>query len=213
MNQNTYNFLQLAYQNNVLSFGDFTLKSGRKSPYFFNAGKFSNSSSLAMLGQCYAQALKESNVSFDGLFGPAYKGIPLATTTAVAWHNMAQPALNVTFDRKEVKAHGEGGQLIGSDLKGDIILLDDVISAGTAARHSIELIKNSGANTCAFLIGLDRQEKGKSELSAATELAKEFELQVISIAKLDDLLDFVKQDDALTHYSDKICAYRDKYGA
>lgn len=212
MKQNTLDFLNLAYQHHVLSFGDFTLKSGRKSPYFFNAGQFSDSAALSTLGQCYANALVESGIQFDGLFGPAYKGIPLATATSIAWQNKGHPTIKVTFDRKEEKDHGEGGHLIGAPLNGRIILVDDVISAGTAARQAIDMISHQGGTVEALLVGLDRQERGQGTLSASQELAQQYDLQVVSIAKLEDLMDFVKQDNTLIQYSGRIKNYRDQYG-
>jgi len=177
----------------VLKFGQFTLKSGRTSPYFFNAGLFNTGGDLAKLGRFYATALTESNIDFDLLFGPAYKGIPIATTTAVALadhHNIDMP---YCFNRKEAKKHGEGGSLVGSELAGKVMLVDDVITAGTAIRESMEIIKTQGAELSGVLIALDRQEKGKGELSAIQEVERDFGTKVISIVTLADLVTFLEE--------------------
>jgi len=186
-------FIEFALRKQVLKFGLFTLKSGRTSPYFFNAGLFNTGGDLAKLGRFYATALTESNIDFDLLFGPAYKGIPIATTTAVALadhHNIDMP---YCFNRKEAKKHGEGGSLVGSELAGKVMLVDDVITAGTAIRESMEIIKTHGAELSGVLIALDRQEKGKGKLSAIQEVERDFGTKVISIVTLADLVTFLEE--------------------
>jgi len=202
-------FLTLAIDKSVLRFGEFTLKSGRISPYFFNAGLFDDGHSLAMLGEYYAKTIKASQLDFNMLYGPAYKGIPLATAISVAWYHLYQENLPVAFNRKEAKAHGEGGQLIGAQVKGHVLIVDDVVSAGTSVRESIDIIAEQGAKTVGIAVALDRQERGRNDLSAMQELAKEFSLSTISIANLDTLFDYLSNDD---EYLTKITAYRDLYG-
>ncbi|GAA0855085.1 orotate phosphoribosyltransferase [Aliiglaciecola litoralis] len=205
-------FIEFALQRQVLKFGQFTLKSGRTSPYFFNAGLFNTGKDLAKLGQYYAQALVASNIEFDVLFGPAYKGIPIATTTAVALADKHDIDTPYCFNRKEAKAHGEGGTLVGSPLSGRIMLVDDVITAGTAIRESMELIDAHGASLAGVLIALDRQEKGKGELSAIQEVERDFNTQVISIVCLADLVEYLQdQPDMATHLAN-IEQYRQDYG-
>ena len=202
-------FLTLANQKNVLKFGEFTLKSGRISPYFFNAGLFDDGYSLLKLGQYYAQTIRHSGIEFDMLYGPAYKGIPLATTIAVAWYELYQENLPVAFNRKEKKDHGEGGQLIGAPVKGRVLIVDDVVSAGTSVRESIELIDQHEASVVGIAVALDRQEKGAGEASAMQELQQQFNLQTISIANLSSLFEYLKDDpDTLQ----KVQSYRDQYG-
>jgi orotate phosphoribosyltransferase len=202
-------FLTLANQKNVLKFGEFTLKSGRISPYFFNAGLFDDGYSLMKLGQYYAQTIRHSGIEFDMLYGPAYKGIPLATTIAVAWYELYQENLPVAFNRKEKKDHGEGGQLIGAPVKGRVLIVDDVVSAGTSVRESIELIGQHEASVVGIAVALDRQEKGAGETSAMQELQQQFNLQTISIANLSSLFEYLRDDpDTLQ----KVQAYRDQYG-
>ncbi|WP_441003897.1 orotate phosphoribosyltransferase [Pseudocolwellia agarivorans] len=209
-------FIEFALAKNVLRFGEFTLKSGRTSPYFFNAGLFNTGGDLAKLGRYYASALADSSIEFDLLFGPAYKGIPIATTTAVALadhHNLDIP---YCFNRKEAKTHGEGGSLVGSPLEGKIMLVDDVITAGTAIRESMEIIKAHGAELSGVLIALDRQEKGKGELSAIQEVERDFGTQVISIVTLADLIAYleekVDEDPSLVDSLNSIKQYRETYG-
>jgi len=206
-------FLELAIARQVLRFGEFTLKSGRISPYFFNAGLFDSGAALATLGQCYGQALQASGIAFDMLFGPAYKGIPLATATAVALAGEGRD-VPVAFNRKEAKEHGEGGSLIGAKLKGRVLIVDDVITAGTAIRESLDIIRGAGATPCAVVIALDRQERGQAgERSAAQEVAAEFGIPVIAIAGLDELLEFADgRPDLLAHKS-ALMAYRSRYGS
>ena len=202
-------FLTLAIDKNVLRFGEFTLKSGRVSPYFFNAGLFDDGHSLALLGEYYAKTIKASELEFDMLYGPAYKGIPLATAIAVAWYHLYAENIPVAFNRKEAKAHGEGGQLIGAAVTGKVLIVDDVVSAGTSVRESIEIIQQQGASTVGIAVALDRQEKGAHQLSAMQELAQQFDLSTISIANLDSLFEFLADEDG---YLAKIKAYRQQYG-
>lgn len=206
-------FLELAMSRQVLRFGEFSLKSGRLSPYFFNAGRFDSGAALAGLGQCYAQALLASGVSFDMLFGPAYKGIPLATALAVALAGQGRD-VPVAFNRKEAKGHGEGGNLIGAPLRGRVLIVDDVITAGTAIRESLDIIRAAGASPCAVLIALDRQERGQvGDQSAAQEVASEFKLPVIAIAALDQLLEFADGRPELAGHKPALMAYRSRYGS
>lgn len=205
-------FIQFAIEKQVLRFGEFTLKSGRTSPYFFNAGLFNTGGDLARLGRYYASALADSNIDFDLLFGPAYKGIPIATTTAVALadhHNMDVP---YCFNRKEAKKHGEGGNLVGSELKGKIMLVDDVITAGTAIRESMEIIQNHGAQLSGVLIALDRQEKGQGELSAIQEVERDFGTQVIAIVTLGDVITYLAEQGDQAESLASIKKYRENYG-
>ncbi len=205
-------FLQLAIEKQALKFGEFTLKSGRLSPYFFNAGLFSSGRDLHQLGQCYAETLLNHKAEFDMLFGPAYKGIPLATTTATALFATANLDFPVCYNRKEAKTHGEGGSLVGAELKGKVLIVDDVITAGTAIRESIDIIKASGATPAGVLVALDRQEKGKGELSAIQEVEREYQIPVYSIVNLGDLADFIENDTQLSVFSEKIEQYRTQYG-
>lgn len=205
-------FIEFALSKNVLRFGEFTLKSGRTSPYFFNAGLFNTGGDLAKLGRFYAAALADSSIDFDLLFGPAYKGIPIATTTAVALadhHNLDMP---YCFNRKEAKNHGEGGNLVGSPLEGKVMLVDDVITAGTAIRESMEIIQANGAELSGVLIALDRQEKGKGELSAIQEVERDFGTQVISIITLGDLIAYLETKPEMAEALTSIKQYREDYG-
>lgn len=181
-------FLRLAMEREVLRFGEFTLKSGRISPYFFNAGLFNTGSALARLGRYYAEAIVNSGVAFDVLFGPAYKGIPLASVTAAALYDQHNIDIPYAFNRKEKKAHGEGGQIVGAALKGRVLVIDDVITAGTAIREAAELISATGAQMAGIVIALDRQERGQGTLSAVQEVENEFSVPVISIASVSDLM-------------------------
>jgi orotate phosphoribosyltransferase len=196
----------------VLKFGSFTLKSGRTSPYFFNAGLFNTGGDLARLGRFYAAALEDAGVEFDLLFGPAYKGIPIATTTAVALFDQYGKDVPYCFNRKEAKTHGEGGNLVGSPLQGKVMLVDDVITAGTAIRESMQLIQAQGASLSGVLIALDRQEKGQGELSAIQEVERDFGTQVVSIICLNDLINYLQGKPELAQYLDAVSAYRAQYG-
>ena len=181
-------FIELALARGALKFGSFTLKSGRESPYFFNAGLFNTGAALAELGACYADAIAAAGLEFDVLFGPAYKGIPLATATAVALAGRHGRDLPWVFNRKESKDHGEGGNLVGAPLAGRVLVVDDVITAGTAIRESVGIIRAAGAAACGVLLALDRQERGRGERSAVQEVEQEFGLPVVSIITLTDLL-------------------------
>lgn len=205
-------FIRFAIDRGVLRFGEFTLKSGRTSPYFFNAGLFNSGSALAQLGRFYAQAVVESGISFDVLFGPAYKGIPLAATTAVALAEHHQLDLPWCFNRKEAKAHGEGGSLVGAPLEGNVLIVDDVITAGTAIREVMRIIKDQGAKAAGVLIALNRQERGNGELSAIQEVERDFGIPVISIVSLNQVLQFLADDPQLKQYLPAVEAYRAQYG-
>jgi orotate phosphoribosyltransferase len=206
-------FLELAINNNVLQFGEFTLKSGRKSPYFFNTGLFNSGRGLAELGRFYATAIIRSEIEFDMIFGPAYKGIPLASATVIALADHYDRDVPYAFDRKEAKDHGEGGTIVGAPLEGRVLIIDDVITAGTSATYSINLIRDSGAIAAGFVIALDRQEKAPgSEYSAMQTLESEQDLPVFSIASLDDLLELVGQQANNSDLHEKLDAYRTQYG-
>jgi orotate phosphoribosyltransferase len=206
-------FLEAALDCQALRFGEFTLKSGRSSPYFFNAGRFDHGAALATLGGCYAAALVDSGLEFDMLFGPAYKGLPLATAVALAlWRDHGRD-LPVAFNRKEAKRHGEGGVLIGAPLHGRVLIVDDVITAGTAVREAIGLIRAGGGEPCGVAIALDRQERGQGELSAAQEVRRDLGLPVVAIATLDDLLALAGQRPALAGEQARLKAYRERYGS
>lgn len=202
-------FIQLALQKNVLRFGEFTLKSGRISPYFFNAGLFDDGTSLAKLGEYFAKTIKQSGLSFDMLYGPAYKGIPIATAISVAYYHLFDENIPVAFNRKEAKDHGEGGVLIGAPLGGKVLIVDDVISAGTSVRESIEIIKKNGAQVAGISVALDRQEKGQNNLSAIQELQNSYKLQTTAIANLDDLVSYLADD---PQKLSQIQAYKNQYG-
>jgi orotate phosphoribosyltransferase len=206
-------FLDLALRKNALRFGEFKLKSGRMSPYFFNAGLFDSGESLSVLGRAYAKTAEESGVAFDMLFGPAYKGIALATVTATALAQDRARDVPIAFNRKEAKDHGEGGLLIGAPLKGRVLIVDDVISAGTATRESLALIRDNGATPAGVLIALDRQERGAGATSAAQEIAAEFGIPVMAIARLDELLILAAERPELADYRGKLDAYRVAYGS
>ena len=211
MDSHQQRFLRLAIQQGALRFGEFTLKSGRTSPYFFNAGAFDSGMALATLGECYADAIGAANVGFDMLFGPAYKGIPLATTVAIALARRGRD-VPLAFNRKEAKQHGEGGQLIGAPLQGRVLIVDDVITAGTAIRESLTLIRDSGAEVAGVLVALYRQERGQGELSAVQELAKDAGIDVTAVANLGDLLAFSRDDaDSIQHH-ERLLSYRERYG-
>ncbi|MCC2616957.1 orotate phosphoribosyltransferase [Aestuariibacter halophilus] len=205
-------FIEFALSKGVLKFGQFTLKSGRTSPYFFNAGLFNTGADLAKLGQFYAQALVASGIDYDVLFGPAYKGIPIATTTAVALADKHGIDTPYCFNRKEAKDHGEGGNLVGSPLQGRVMLVDDVITAGTAIRESMTLIEENNAQLAGVLIALDRQERGKGELSAIQEVERDFNTRVVSIVCLADLIEYLGQQPGMDEHLAAITQYRKDYG-
>lgn len=205
-------FIEFAIARGVLKFGEFTLKSGRTSPYFFNAGLFNRGGDLAKLGRFYAAALMDAEIEFDVLFGPAYKGIPIATTTAVALADQYDVDTPYCFNRKEAKTHGEGGNLVGSPLEGKVMLVDDVITAGTAIRESMQLIEQNNASLAGVLIALDRQERGQGELSAIQEVERDFNTRVVSIVTLADVVSYLKEQPAQQDRINTINAYREQYG-
>ncbi|MDU8501771.1 orotate phosphoribosyltransferase [Pseudomonas syringae] len=205
-------FIRFAIDRGVLRFGEFTLKSGRTSPYFFNAGLFNSGSALAQLGRFYAAAVVESGIAFDVLFGPAYKGIPLASATAVALAEHHDLDLPWCFNRKEAKAHGEGGSLVGSALVGNVLIIDDVITAGTAIREVMQIIKDQNATAAGVLIALNRQERGNGELSAIQEVERDFGIPVVSIVSLNQVLEFLADDPQLKQHLPAVEAYRAQYG-
>ena len=205
-------FLELALNAKVLEFGDFTLKSGRKSPYFFNAAKMLNGGYLHHLAECYKEAIIDANIAFDCIYGPAYKGIFLGSIVSMILSKDGGE-YPLSFNRKEIKDHGEGGTIIGNNPSGDVLIIDDVISAGTAAKESIETIRALGANQKIMLVGLDRQEKGKSYLSAKKELETAFKMQVISIIDLDTLISYSQNNAGYEKHLDNLIAYRDEWGA
>ncbi|MBY6064522.1 orotate phosphoribosyltransferase [Pseudidiomarina sediminum] len=212
MKQYQKDFIAFAIERGVLKFGEFTLKSGRTSPYFFNAGLFNKGADLARLGRFYASALEDSGVTYDVLFGPAYKGIPIATAAAIALFDTFGKDVPYCFNRKEKKDHGEGGNLVGSALEGKIMLVDDVITAGTAIRESMEIVKANHAELAGVLIALDRQEKGQGELSAIQEVERDFGTQVVSIVKLNDVIAYLENSPELAEHLDAVTAYRAQYG-
>lgn len=205
-------FIRFAIERGVLRFGEFTLKSGRTSPYFFNAGLFNSGSALAQLGRFYAEAVVASGISFDVLFGPAYKGIPLAAATAVALAEQHKLDLPWCFNRKEAKDHGEGGTLVGAPLTGNVLIIDDVITAGTAIREVMQIIQAQGAKAAGVLIALNRQERGKGELSAIQEVERDFGIPVVSIVSLEQVLEYLAEDAELKKYLPAVQAYRAQYG-
>ena len=218
MQQYQLTFIDLALRRDALRFGTFTLKSGRESPYFFNAGLFSDGEAAHLLGRCYAAAVVHSGLGFDMLFGPAYKGIPLATATAVALAADHGRSVGYAFNRKEAKDHGEGGSIVGTPLAGRVLIVDDVITAGTAVRESLELIRASGAEPVGVALALDREERGQGDLSAVQELERDQDLKCVSIVTLSDLIE------ALSHPTGgvpgisaqqltELDAYRARYGA
>ena len=211
MQQYQKDFIDFMLETGALKFGEFTLKSGRISPYFFNAGLFNQGKHLSQLGRFYAQAIEAIEIEFDVLFGPAYKGIPLATATAMALNDSFNRNVPYSFNRKEAKTHGEGGNIVGHPLEGDILIIDDVITAGTAIREAQEIIAANGATTKGVIVALDRQEKGRGELSAIQEVEQNFGISVASIINLSHLITYLKgQNDA--SLIDKIEAYREQYG-
>ncbi|MBN4080354.1 orotate phosphoribosyltransferase [Beggiatoa alba] len=205
-------FIEFSLSSKVLRFGEFTLKSGRLSPYFFNAGLFNNGEALAKLGQYYAQALIYSGIQYDVLFGPAYKGIPLASSCAISLANQYKRNIPYSFNRKEAKDHGEGGNIVGAALEGRILIIDDVITAGTAIRESMGIISNAGAQAAGVLIALDRQEKGTGQLSAIQEVEQQYHIPVISIIKLADLIEYIKDKPEFEQYLESVENYRQQYG-
>ena len=205
-------FIEFALARQVLKFGEFTLKSGRVSPYFFNAGLFNQGADLARLGEFYAAALQDAGLQYDMIFGPAYKGIPIATAVSIALFNRFDMNKPVCFNRKETKDHGEGGNLIGSPLCGKVLLVDDVITAGTAIRESMQIIQANEAQLSAVLIALNRQERGNGELSAIQEVERDYQCDVLSIIDFADLMAFIETQPEYQQYLPAMRAYREQYG-
>ena len=206
-----HEFIRFAVEQKVLRFGEFKTKAGRMSPYFFNAGLFNHGAALKKLAQFYAKAILASGLSYDMLFGPAYKGIPLVAAAAIALDDWGRDVA-YAFNRKEAKDHGEGGSVIGAPLEGRVLIVDDVISAGTSVRESVDLIRASGAAPCGVAIALDRQERGAGTLSAVQEVRQSYTIPVISIATLDDLVGYLAADAALTPQLEAVRSYRERYG-
>lgn len=207
-------FLEFVLENEILRFGKFTLKSGRVSPYFFNAGLFNSGDKLAFLAKCYAAAIVNSELEFDVLFGPAYKGIPLVSATAIALannHNLNKP---FCFNRKEAKSHGEGGVIVGAELSGKVLIIDDVITAGTAIREAVEILQNDGAQLNGIAVAMDRQEKGTGELSAIQEIEQAYQISVTNIISLQNIIDYLEGsiDSKMQRHLAAVAAYRDQYG-
>ncbi len=206
-------FLELSLELGVLKFGEFTLKSGRVSPYFFNAGLFSTGYAAAKLGRYYASAIADSGVEFDMLFGPAYKGIPLATLAAAALAEHHDVDVPYAYNRKEAKGHGEGGSIVGAPLAGKVLIVDDVITAGTAVREAHQIIANAGAEVAGLVISLDRQEIGQDSRSAVQELEQSLRIPVISIVKLEDLIDMLEESGEYGEFLEPVVKYREQYGS
>ena len=205
-------FIELALEIEVLRFGEFTLKSGRKSPYFFNSGLFNTGYAAAKLGRAYAAAVDDANIDCDMLFGPAYKGIPLVALSAAALAEHFGDDYPYAFNRKEAKAHGEGGAIVGAPLNGRVLILDDVMTAGTAIREAIDIIKTAGAEPAGIVIALDRQERGEQQLSAVQEVEQQYGIPVASIIRLNDLIEHLETSEEFGRFLPEVIAYRDEYG-
>jgi orotate phosphoribosyltransferase len=206
-------FIDFAIEIGAIRFGEFTLKSGRVSPYFFNAGLFHSGAKLARLGEFYAQSIIDADIEFDMFYGPAYKGIPLVSAVSIAMaarHNRDYP---YAFNRKEAKQHAEGGIIVGAPLQGRVLIIDDVVSSGLSANEAVEIIKAQGASPCGLSIALDRQERGNADKAAIREIEEQHGFAVTSIVKLETLIPYLKESDGLNHYLDAMEAYRKKYGA
>ncbi|CAG8548080.1 5497_t:CDS:1 [Acaulospora colombiana] len=205
-------FIEYAISHDILSFGSFTLKSGRVSPYFFNAGKFNKGSSLAAIGTFYASVLQDTGLEFDVVFGPAYKGIPLSSSTVIALAEKCNKDVPYSFNRKEIKDHGEGGKIVGAPLEGRILIVDDVITAGTAVRESLSIIKECGATPVGVVVAVNRQEKGTGEISAVQQIEKDYGIPVLSIVNLDQIIQYIKEQGDYSEHLKKMEEYRATYG-
>ena len=212
MHANKKEFLDIALELDVLRFGEFTLKSGRVSPYFFNAGLFNTGYAAAKLGRFYSAVIADSEIEFDMLFGPAYKGIPLVALTAASLAEHRDIDVSYAFNRKEAKAHGEGGSIIGAPLAGRVFIVDDVITAGTAVREACKIITDAGAEVAGLVISLDRQEIGKDSKSAVQELEQSLRIPVFSIVQLEDLIELIEEESEYADYLEPVMKYRKKYG-
>lgn len=207
-----YEFIKLALANQVLRFGEFTLKSGRISPYFFNAGLFNSGEALTKLGRYYAAAIEQAAIDYDLIFGPAYKGIPLASATAIALYEQYNKNVAYCFNRKVAKDHGEGGNMVGAPLAGKVLIVDDVMTAGTAIRESMAIISKTSATLAGVVVALDRQERGQNELSAIQEVKQQYQVPVVSIIKLDHLFEYLEEQNSQLEVMEKLTAYRAQYG-
>ncbi len=212
MEQYQKDFIEFAIDMQVLRFGEFTLKSGRISPYFFNSGLFNDGNSLAKLGRFYAAAVNHAGVEFDMIYGPAYKGIPLASTMAIAFNEIHNKSYPFCFNRKEVKDHGEGGITFGAEISGKVLIIDDVISAGTSVRESIDIISKLGGSTIGAVVAVDRQERGQGETSAIQEVEQVHGINVISIIKLENIVQYLQEHGEMQSHLDAIETYREQYG-
>ncbi len=212
MNQYQQDFIEFSIKKEALRFGEFTLKSGRVSPYFFNTGLFNDGESLQRLGECYAATVTDAGVAFDMIYGPAYKGIPLASTMAIALNIQHGRSVPFCFNRKEPKDHGEGGLLLGAPLKGKVLIIDDVITAGTSVNESMEIINNAGATPAGVIIAVDRQERGSGRYSAIQEVEQRHNIPVISIISLDLLIEYIEKSEGFSNYLNDILNYRKNYG-
>ena len=211
MTSSTSLFIEFALEKKVLQFGNFLTKAGRNSPYFFNLGAFNDGESLKLLGEFYANKIIDTKIEFDMIFGPAYKGIPLASTTSIALSNKSRN-IPYSFNRKETKNHGEGGEIIGSSIKGGVLVIDDVISAGTSINESYKLIHKSGAKIAGVIVAIDRQEKGENALSATQEIAKKYSIPVISIITLEDIIHYLEVANSFSNELELIKKYQNTYG-
>ncbi len=205
-------FIELALAHQALRFGEFTLKSGRISPYFFNVGQLNTGSILKAIGECYASAIHDSNLKYDVIYGPAYKGIPLASSTAIGLSAKFNHDVPYSFNRKEAKDHGEGGMIVGAPLKGRILIIDDVITAGTAIRESFDIIKQHQATVAGIVVALDRQERGTGELSAIGEIQKAYDIPVKAIITFSDIMEYVEKEAQFSAFAPSMAAYREQYG-
>ena len=212
MEQYQKEFIEFAIQKKVLRFGEFKLKSGRISPYFFNSGLFNDGKSLAELGKFYAAAVNHADIEFDMIYGPAYKGIPLASSMAIAFQEQYQTSYPFCFNRKEIKDHGEGGITFGAEIQGHVLIIDDVISAGTSIRESIDIIKTQGGETVGAVVAVDRQERGQGDRSAIQEVEQDYQINVINIIGLDQIINYLSEHQEMRPHLDAINAYKAEYG-